>query len=67
MTIEQLSSCPINRKKLGLRDSSPASTIKVYRANPDGTRGEFLREETAEELTSHFTSGKVGRKKDVRG
>ena len=30
----------------GLRDSEPPSEIKVYRANPDGSRGEFLRAES---------------------
>ena len=29
----------------GLRDGDGYSNAKVYRLNPDGTKGEFLREE----------------------
>jgi len=31
----------------GLRDYGCHSIVRVYRANPDGTKGEFLREEDA--------------------
>ena len=37
-----------NRKRVpGLRDEAPNSEVKVYKMNPDGSKGQYLRTEPA--------------------
>jgi len=45
----------------GLRNYAPPSECRVYRMNPDGTRGEFLRIEKTEEIQIRFNNGRKRR------
>ena len=44
------------RRVPGLRDVAPASEVKVFKANPDGTAGKLLRIEKPTYITSKFIS-----------
>ena len=49
-----------------LRDFAPASEVKVYKLNPDGTRGEFLRTEKPKWYEKDFKFGQGHFKKEAK-
>ena len=48
------------RKVRGLRDLETPSMVLVYRANPDGTRGKFLRIEDTKRRRGRNGQGRQG-------
>ena len=47
--MEDRSLTSVSKLVAGLRIAAPPSEVRVYRANPDGTKGELLRIEEPKE------------------